>query len=147
MMNISKRVRFNQALPYAAGTATRTGNVIDVRGYDAVAFAVTFGAVDEGAASDVKVQGGALPDGSDMADLEGTTIQGVGTAMGDSNVTRVVDVGHPRQPYLRVVVAKDGTNSSAESAIVLQYSGREEPVTPGEWTDVLHVHAPATVAS
>lgn len=139
MGNFVKRSQVEPALDYDSGTATRNGVVIDCRGFNAVAFMLHLGTVVAGGDHQLKVQGGNLLDGSDMADLEGTGEAVLGV---DSNAIKIVDIGHPRFRYLRCVVVKDGTNACAESAVAVLYNGGIEPVTQGEWINAVQVHAP-----
>ena len=136
-MNFVKRIKAQPVLDSATGTTDRNSATVDTRGVAGVAFVTHFGAV--GGAGSLKLQGGHLADGSDMADLKGTGEDFSGV---DANVALAIEVGHSQFRYVRLVVAKGG-NSVAESAIAYLHSTDNEPVTQPADSFGVHHHAPA----
>lgn len=139
-MNFTQRTKAIPVLDSGTGSADRTSSIIDTQGVHGVAFAIHFGAIAAGGSHSVKLQGGHEADGSDMADLEGTS---AGFAPVDANAVFVVEIGHSRFRYVRLVVDKDAANDSTESAVAYLHSPDRMPVTqPAETYAVVH-HAPA----
>jgi len=125
MAELINNVKISTALDYASGTATRNGVILDMQDYDGVLMIVKFASIASGATTSIKAQQGAASDMSDAADLSGTSIS---VADDDDNQIFVIDLYKPRERYVRLVVAKDSSNATAESAIYIQYSGRKMPI-------------------
>lgn len=117
MRNLAPNTKTTEALDYASAATDRNGAILDMAGFGGVLTMVHFAAIAAGAVTSIKVQQGAESDGSDMADLAGT---GMTIADTDDNKVFRLDV-RPRERYVRVVVDKDGTNATAESATYTQY--------------------------
>lgn len=141
-MNFVRRVQATPVLSTATGAVDRTSTVVDTRGSHGVAIAVHFGAVAAGGT--VKLQGGHLADGSDMADLAGTSAAYLGV---DANAVFILEVGHSQFRYLRLVVDKSGGGDSTESAVAYLHSTNTEPVTQPVDVYAVHHHAPAAGAA
>lgn len=120
LMNAQTRV----GLAYASGTADRNGITIDTAGYEAAKIVVHVHSVAAGATTSVKVQQGAASNMSDAADLEGTSIS---IADDDDGQVFIIGLIRPRERYIRVVVDKDASNATAESATVELYGRRVRP--------------------
>lgn len=123
--NLSSSVKISTALDYASGSADRSGAVLDMQGFEGVAMVVKFATIAAGATTSIKAQQGTAADGSDMADLAGTAIS---VAADDDDQVFVIDLVKPTKRYVRVVVDKDGSNSTAEVALYLQYGAHDKPV-------------------
>lgn len=127
MDNLIKNEKFTRVLnAVVAGTTAQTGSVIDMQGWDAVTFVVAFGTITSGAATSIKVQQGALANGSDMADLTGTLLSVADT---DDNKLAMVEVYRPQKRYVRVAITRDTQNSVIDGAIAIQRGSRVKPVT------------------
>ena len=139
-LNFSKSSKVVPALPPATGSADRNGVIVDTKGFVGVAFLVHFGTIAAGAVTSIKLEGGSQSDLSDAADLSGTTQT---VADDDDDKAFVIDVSHPKHRYVRLVVDKDASNDTTESAFCLLYNGKDEPVTqPSDVSDAF-VHAPS----
>jgi hypothetical protein len=114
------KVQIKKAVAYtAAGTTSINGDVIDSANAESVLFIVRLGTAAAG--NSIKVQQGALADGSDMADLEGSLV-----AVGSSDEIVCAEIVKPRERYLRAVVVR-GTSSTIEAGFALLGGLRVEP--------------------
>ena len=125
---LSENVQIHPALAYAAGTADRTGAVVDLSGAEGVCMLVHFSTIAVGATTSIKAQYGTESDGSDMTDIEGSSVS---VADDDDDTLKYIEIHQPRSPYryCRVYIDKDTSNSTAESAIYLVHRPKEAPVT------------------
>ncbi len=116
--------KISVGLAYATGTADREGAVLDMKGWDGVLMIVQLAAIEAAGTNSVKAQQGALSNGTDMADLEGTkqTI-----ADDDDGEVVFIDLYQPRERYVRVYVDKDTSHACAETVTYLQYKGAIYP--------------------
>jgi hypothetical protein len=120
-----KIVRVSNAV--AAGATDSNGAAVDMSGYEGVLFLVAFGAIVSGAATSVKAQQGAASDGSDGADLEGTSVTVADT---DDNKIVALDIYRPRSAngkYVRPVVKRATQNATIDSITAILYNGRIKP--------------------
>ena len=122
LINAVKVTRASNAV--VAGVGTVNGSVIDMQDYEGVMFSVAFGAIVAGAATSIKLQGGTLPDGSDMADLAGT---GVTVADTEDNEVVLMDCYQPALRYIRPVVSRATQNSAIDCITASQYRPRTKP--------------------
>jgi len=101
----------------AAGTTAINTTVVDMLGFETVAFVALFGTLTATQVTGLKVQQGSASDGSDMADLAGTA----STAMadGDSNKALLVEVYRPTKRYVRLVITRGTANAVVDGAIAL----------------------------
>jgi hypothetical protein len=122
-MNLSLATKVIVALAaQAVGTASETGSTIDMQDYDGIMFIAQFGAVTDGSPS-IKAQGGALANGSDAADLAGTS-----TGAAASNKACVLDIYRPTQRYITPVVTRGGsTGAVVDGVIAILYGARTKP--------------------
>ena len=123
----------------ADASATRNGATIDHANYEESKFVVTFGAIAAGASTSIKVQQGNESDASDMSDLAGTSIT---VAADDDGQVFATGLIKPQKRYVRVVVVKDASNATNESATVELYGARTLPAFASitdELTTEVHV--------
>ncbi len=125
MNNLSKNAKVSSALDYAEAATDRNGATLDMQGWDGVLMIVKFAAIAASAVTKIKAQQGEASDMSDAADLAGT---GIDVADDDDNQIFMIDIYRPRERYVRLVVDKDTSHNTAESAIYIQYKGRKGPV-------------------
>jgi hypothetical protein len=126
-VNISKACKLTRVMnAVAAGTTEQISSVIDMAGFETIAFLVAFGAIVGGAVTSIKVQQGVLADGSDMADLAGSSVTVADT---DDNRVAVVEVFRPRERYVRVLIERATQNATIDGAFALQGDARTMPVT------------------
>lgn len=124
-MNLSKNVAVSLAKAgQSTGTTAVNGDVIDTQGYEGVMFVGSIATANAG--NSVKAQQGALADGSDMADLEATSI-----ASGDNGDSFLLDIYRPRERYVRVVITRAGTTTVTGDVYALLYGARTYPVEHG----------------
>lgn len=110
----------------AAGVTTIDSAVIDTQGANGARFETLFGAIVAGAVTSVKIQQGTLADGSDMADLAGTSITVADTA---SNKIVVHEIVKPGERYLRVRVLRATMNSTVDGIVGTLVNPRILPTT------------------
>jgi Flp pilus assembly CpaE family ATPase len=126
-VNLLKNIKITRAMnAIAAGTTNQNSSVIDMQGFEGVAFVAAFGALTATAVTGIKVQQGTLADGSDMADLAGSALAIPDT---DDNKLLVTDVYRPIERYVRLVVTRGTANAVIDSVSALQYSSRVKPTT------------------
>lgn len=118
-------VKITSALDYASGSAPRNGAIIDMTDYRGVLMVVKFAAVATGAVTSIKAQQDTAVGGGTMADLADT---GITVADDDDHQVFVLDIYEPVKRYVRLVVGKDASNATAESALYIQYGSRKRPV-------------------
>lgn len=127
MYNILSRCKLTRVSnAVAAGTSAVNSSVVDMSGFDGVTFQVAVGAIVSGAATSLKIQQGQESDGSDMADLAGSSIT-IGDT--DDNKLFAVEIVQPRERYLRCVVSRATQNATIDSITAIQSVAAEEPTT------------------
>lgn len=128
-MGIPKSIsefHITEALPYASGTADRTGAILDMAQFRGVFAVVHFLAIAGSAVTTLKWQQDTDEAGSTMADLLGT---GISVADDDDGQIFILDLYEPVERYVRLYVDKNAAQASAESAIYYQYGARIRPTT------------------
>ncbi len=104
----------------AAGTTDVNTTVVDTANSDGVRFTVLFGTLTSSQTTFVKLQGGSLANGSDMADLldstTGTVIKTANLADADSNKIAVIEVYKPKVRYVRAVIDRGTANAVIDGA-------------------------------
>jgi len=129
--NQEKVIRVMNAV--AAGTDDQNSSVVDTQGYQGVKFYTAFGTITAGAVTSVKLQQGAQPNGSDMADLEGTAIS---VADDDDNQVVVHDIYRPQKRYVRAVVDRGTQNAAIDGIIAVLYGPMAMPTSDDSGTVV-----------
>lgn len=114
------------AAPAAAGTSAVNGTVIDTAGYEGVAAIAHLGAVTSTGVPAIKLQQGDLADGSDMADITGSTVTGNDTM---SSKLIGTEVHRPTKRYVRAVVTRTTANVVLNSVIIQLFGASLTPVT------------------
>jgi hypothetical protein len=105
---------------------------------------VKFAAIAASATTSIKLQSGASSDLSDASDLEGT---GQSVADDDDDEIYAIDLYQCRERYIRLVVDKDASNATAESAVYIQYGPHRAAVTqPTGTTLEKHLSVPEGTA-
>lgn len=128
------------ALDSGTGTATREGESIDLRGFQGCCVALHINPT--GTATTAKLQGSV--DGMTWSDLADTTL--AFTALQKVEPVHLLDLQHPPTRYVRLVVTKDGSNASTESAIAYRYRAIDEPVSQHTTAKGHTLHAPQAAA-
>lgn len=124
-MNLLKNVKVSDALDYASGTADRNGATLDMQGYEGVIMLVKFATIAAGATTSIKAQQDTASGMGTAADLEGT---GISVAADDDDQIFAIDIYRPTERYVRLVVDKDTSNATAESAVYIQYGAKKVPI-------------------
>lgn len=124
MSNLGRECKFVRVVnAQAAGVTTVTGTHVDTQEFDGCLFLFAIGTLTAGQATSVKVQGGALVNDSDQADLAGTAGGIVSLADTDSNTLIEVDIAMPTFRYLRPVVLRATQNAVVDGVFALLYHG------------------------
>jgi hypothetical protein len=130
--NITRHLYQDIAMaPVTAGTGdTQTGNVIDTAGFEAIAYQVSLGTLSAGAVTTIKLQEGNAANGSDMADVTGSSIS-VPQATGSNSLWWSAEVVRPTKRYSRVAVVRATGNAVINGANVVMARGANEPPVLG----------------
>jgi hypothetical protein len=107
----------------AAGSSDVNSSVIDFAGYEGALIIVSLGPIVTGAATSVKVQGGATS--SPTTDILGTS-QTITDDM--DNTVVYIDIRRPLLRYARIVFGR-ATQNSTVAAVAVLYGSRNSPVT------------------
>lgn len=122
MKALSKDCRIVPILTYASANSDRTSSVIDTKGYDAFCVLVHFGTIATGAATNIYLtHADAASNATTLtsgADVTGTSQT---IADDDDNQVKYIDVVKPVKRFYQLVVNKDATNATAESAVAILY--------------------------
>jgi len=111
----------------AAGTSNQNSTHIDTQDQEGVTFIAMLGALTATQVTGMKIQGGALADDSDMADLSPALAVGP-MADGDSNKMLMIDVRKIQHRYVRAVVTRGTANAVIDGVVALVYGPRRMPV-------------------
>jgi hypothetical protein len=109
----------------AAGTTTIYSGIVDMSGYTDITFLALFGAITGSGVAAIKVQQGAQSDGSDMADLAGTSGSMTGSAK--SNMMLAAEVYRPTERYVRLVIDRTVANVVIDGVLALLSRGETLP--------------------
>lgn len=124
---LAKNVKVIRAMnAVAAGTTDQTSSWIDTAGFDGIVFITAFGTITSTAVTSVKIQQSTASDGTNGADLEGTSIT---VADDDDNQMTVHDIYRPRERYLAAVVDRGTANAVIDGIVAILYNGVKAPVT------------------
>lgn len=125
--NIYENVKVTLCLFETSDNETATGTILDMSGFEGVAF-VAAASLGEAVSIDLKAQQGAASDMSDAADLAGTLIA-MDPAVGVNGVA-ILDVYRPAERYVRpALVVANATVPPFTAIVALQYGARTMPVT------------------
>ena len=127
-MNLIKNVRLSYPLTYVSTSTGSTGcNVVDMQGFEGVAFVLQVGSSASTSAT-MHIEAGSSSGCGNAQDLTGTSI--VSTSTGHTMV--IADVYKPTHRYVWPIVVS--TDESAYSIMAIQYGARVLPVSQS--TDV-----------
>lgn len=119
------------AVATVADNTVQTGDAVDLQGFESCEFAVVAGSLaDADATFAVKLQHGALADGSDMADVDADDLLGDAPAFTFADDDTVQKVGYRgTKRYVRVVITPAGNAGNATfAALAIRSHAREQPV-------------------
>lgn len=112
----------------AAGTTSLTTDVVDMQGFDSVAFVAHLGDVTDTSALTLTGQTGAVADGSDAADLA-LPVTFTADATSADNKLMILDLHRPRQRYVRATLDRVTANAVVNGVVAILYNASEQPVT------------------
>ena len=119
-------------LNYTSANADRTSGVIDTLGFTGLEITVDFATIATNAVTNIYVQHAdaasdtnTLTSGANVANTSQTV------ADSDDNELFIIDINPVTKRYYQLVVNKDATNSTAESASARLYGAKNVPVTHG----------------
>lgn len=143
MRNLTKQAKISRVLnSVAAGTSNQNSAVVDMLGFRSVTFLAAFGALTAGQVTSIKAQQGNAADGSDMADLAGSSVGPL--ADGDGTKLLVLELYDVRERYVRLVVVRGTANAVIDGVIAIQAGARNQPTTHGASVKAAEFHlAPA----
>lgn len=128
MQNLMRNVKVTRVLNAVAAGSTdiTTATVIDMAGYEGVAFVYGFGTITAGAVTSVKVQQGTDATVTDAADLEGSSQSVADDA---DNKVFISDIFLPRERYVKPIIKRATQNAVVDFVLAIQYGPRTAPVT------------------
>lgn len=124
--------KFIEALGYAATTATRTGDVIDVRGYDAATIVAQVGTVTTASATHkftLDLYHGDLASGTDGTSVGASERIGLAVDVDDTtDADKTVAFGYlGNKRYIHIVATETGTASVVLGATAVLELGAQQP--------------------
>jgi|AGTN01.1.fsa_nt_gi hypothetical protein len=118
MQRVTDTGRFQEALPYASGTSTRTGPTLDMQLWAHLLTEIHVHSVGATETITAKLYQGNASDMSDEAEVPQATL--VWTAA--TTPLQIIDHSSITKRYARLKITKSpGSNASAESAVHLRY--------------------------
>lgn len=125
MRDIVNNIGVVQALAPAVLTATTTGAVLDLLGFNSAAFVINTGAIVGSGSFTAKVQ--ESDDGTTFTDVAAGDLQGaLPAALGANGVVKVGYRGFKR--FVQLVVTKNSGTSIAVSAALIKGDAAQRPV-------------------
>ena len=126
----NERVERSMNAVAAGADDTQAGTAIDTAGFDSIAFVVALGAIVATGNGTIKLQQGALSNGTDAADLEDASIAFTDA---DANKVFVLECYRPREQYVRpAIVRAADANVTIDGAIAILRDPQDLPVTQGD---------------
>lgn len=108
------------------GTTSITGTTLDMSGFEGVMFVFVAGTITDGAPA-ITAQGGSLANGSDAANLAGTS---TALTAAQDNEAAILDLYRPTQRYITPVLVRGGSTGGVVGAMIaIQYGAHFEPTT------------------
>lgn len=129
-------------LNYASAATDRTSGVIDTAGYGKFDVIVSFSAITTNAVTNIYLAHSDAVDDANTLNT-GANVATTSQTVADDDDGQVFIIGNviPTKRYYQLTVNKDGTNATAEEAIVILSSPKEMPVTHGTGTGTGEGHA------
>lgn len=117
----------------AAAQTDLDSDVLDMSGYDAVAFIAALGDVTATSALELQVYGNTASSTSSPTPVELTadSVTYTAAASDADNKLMVVDVVRPAYRYVFCRVKRGTANAVVDGVVAVQYHAREVPVTQG----------------
>ncbi len=126
MLKACKIVRIKNQVA-AGGSDTQTSSTIDAAGFDSVMVVADLDLVVDAAVLTLRVQDGAVSNGSDAANITGASA--VLTASTSSNTSIVVDVQKFQARYITATLQRATQNATIDCITAYLYNAKGQPVT------------------
>jgi hypothetical protein len=132
-------------LSYASGTADRSSEVFDTKGYGRGLIIVHFATIAAGAVTNLFVQT-ADAASNETTLTSGADLAGSSQTIADDadNTVKYIDF-KPTRRFGLLTLNKDATNATAESAVLILYQAKSKPTTHGLGTSTIGEGAGAVV--
>lgn len=114
----------------ADGTGTISGAILDMSGFEGVAWIAKFDDVDDGAVLTLQAQQSASNSAGGMATLVGNASYTAGASDADDDVL-VMDLCKPLKRYVRPQLVIASANATLATIIAIQYRAKKLPTTQG----------------
>lgn len=124
MIYDAKIVRVSNAV--AAGTTTVTTSVLDMAGYNSVAFVAALGTVSSGGVATLQAHSNNVNSTSGAALIASTT---TAAATDGSNGLLALDINRPSQEYAFATLGRATANVVVDGIFAVLYNANEHPVT------------------
>lgn len=124
----SKNVKISRVMnSQAAGTDdTIESSVVDMQNFESVTFIAAFGEITTSAVTKIVAQQGDLSNGSDMSDLEGSSVS---IDDDEDNQLLVLEIKKPQKRYVQVNVIRATANAVIDGVIAIQDGASKKPIT------------------
>lgn len=129
MHNLLRAVKINYATAITGSTGDSNYPILDMAGFEGVAFIPLVSGTPSTAGSSIKAQEGSssgLSTGSDVGDLTGTS---VALSSGIADGYAGIDLYRPNKRWVRMVHVKTSTADIFNAVVMLQYRAGANPVT------------------
>lgn len=123
---------FQVANAAAAATSAVNSSTVDATGAQGVRFVAALGDVTTGCVLGLKIQAGALSDGSDAADVAGASTAFTAGATDADVKLLAVEAFSPTKQYYRAVLTRTTANAVVNSIIADVFHLRNQPATGGD---------------
>jgi len=111
----------------ADGQAASATSILDMKGWDGVAFIALTGDVTSGSVLTLTAQQDELNGSGGMASLTGTATYTALSATDADNKALILDVQKPRKRYVRALFTSATQNAVKNGVIAIQYRGTHLP--------------------
>ncbi|MDO8751145.1 MAG: hypothetical protein Q7K03_08385 [Dehalococcoidia bacterium] len=130
MHNLLRNVKVTNTSQIGGSTAVAYSSILDMRGYDGVAFIAMISGGPSTSAFGIKVQeasSSSMSTGSDVADLTGTSVTASSTTIADGFLA--ADIFRPNKQYVRMAMIPSAGSDTLSAIVALQYKAGDSPVT------------------
>lgn len=133
----SEDVKIVPILSYASAATDRTSEVIDTKGFGRCVIPVHFAAIVTNSVCDIYLQN-ADAASNETTLTSGANVAGSSQTVADDADNKVFYIDFiPTKRFYQLVVNKDATNATAESAVAYLYHSKDRPVTHGAGTSTI----------
>lgn len=129
LLNDAKITRVENAA--SAGTSDVDTDVLDMAGYDAVAFVAALGDVTNTSVLALSIRQSDNSDGSSSSAITGASAGYTAAASDADNKLLVTEVIRPSKRYVFARLARGTANAVVDSIVAIQHRAKSLPVTQG----------------